>query len=86
MKKVSTRWIKQVAQENNNAQKDMNDQERFKIIMVGTMTNSLLGCGTVQSGKYLPWWWRQLVILQLPEISIRQHSITVQELASVKND
>jgi len=46
--------MKQVAQENNNAQKDMNDQERFKIIMVGTMTNSLLGCGTVQSGKYLP--------------------------------
>jgi hypothetical protein len=86
MEKVSTRWIKQVAQENNNAQKDMNDQERFKIIMVGTMTNSLLGCGTVQSGKYLPWWWRQPVILQLPEISITQHRITVQELVSVKND
>jgi len=44
---------KQAAQENNNAQKDMNDQERFEVIMAGTITNSLLGRGTVQYGKYL---------------------------------
>jgi hypothetical protein len=45
---------KHAAQENNNAQKDMNDQERFETITVGTTINSILGCGTVQSGKYLP--------------------------------